>query len=312
MKKRYCISIVCAVVLFLFIGLATAKNRVIIVPFFKNCNKSTPIQTYSNSIGMTFNLISAGSFTMGSPDTEPAGPWPHEQPEHQVALTKAFWMQTTEVTQGQWDVVMGAGSNPSQFSSCGMNCPVEQVSWSDAQNFINALNALENRAGCDTLPNACYRLPTEAEWEYAARATTTTAWAYAVNYDTSDVPGQVTGDDFNSNLDRIGWYAYNNTDPYGNGTKPVAQKQANKWGLYDMAGNVFEWCQDWYDSTYYSVSPSIDPQGPASGSERIVRGGSWNGQANGARSAARGRIRPDFRNNDLGFRIVLPLQLPTE
>lgn len=160
------------------------------------------------------------------------------------------------------------------------------------------------------LPNCNgYRLPTEAEWEYAARATTTTSWAYAESYDDSLVPGQVTSTGFNSNLEAIGWYYWNNTlsGGYAYGTKPVAKKQANKWGLYDMAGNVREWCQDWYDSEYYDSTSGTDPQGPGTAPDpefRVIRGGSWFGNAGGVRSADRSRNAPLVRG--LGFRLVLP------
>jgi formylglycine-generating enzyme required for sulfatase activity len=185
-----------------------------------------------------FALILAGTFQMGSTNGNS-----DERPVHTVNITKAFYMQKTEVTQGQWRAVMG--TNPSWFSDCGDTCPVEQVSWNDIQGFLTALNAMD--------PGKNYRLPTEAEWEYAARAGTT-----------GDYGG--TGV-----LDQMGWYSDNS----GSQTHPVAQKQPNHWGLYDMHGNVWEWVQDWYSATYYSVSPTNDPQGPATGTSRVLRGGSW-------------------------------------
>ncbi len=289
-------------------------------------------QSYTNSNNMTFNLIPAGSFTMGSPDDEPGGPYSVEQPEHQVTLSKSFYMQTTEVTQKQWQDIIG--NNPAT-SNTGDDYPLETVNWFEAAYYANALSTTEGRSkcyaltGCSPIPgndmectdvainSGCtgYRLPTEAEWEYAARATTTTAWAYAVSYDSSADPGQVTGNGFNSNLHTMGWYEFNNEGGdlsrtaagYLSGTKLVAKKQANKWGLYDMAGNVWEWCQDWYASDYYSdpVSAS-DPQGPDTGSDRVIRGGSWHISAGLARSAYRFRFTPGSRYGDLGFRLVLP------
>ncbi|KPA17999.1 Sulphatase-modifying factor domain protein, partial [Candidatus Magnetomorum sp. HK-1] len=185
-------------------------------------NESTQLETFTNSIGMTFVRIPAGTFIMGSPEDE-LGRWSDEV-LHQVTLTQDFYMQTTEVTQGQWKAIMG--NNPSYFSNCGDNCPVEYVSWNDAQEFIQKLNQKEG----DT-----YRLPTEAEWEYAARAGSTTALAN----------GNLVEKDCNLdvNLNAMGWYCGNSNSE----THQVAQKQANAWGLYDMHGNVWEWCNDWYD-----------------------------------------------------------------
>ncbi|HHL33604.1 MAG TPA: formylglycine-generating enzyme family protein [Desulfobulbaceae bacterium] len=353
MKKgqRYSAFPLCAGVLLLLSGYATAADRVVVIPLGGTVGNATAAdvvkgktfsskaagkgvtgtlvlpptaQTYTNSIGMTFNLIPAGIFTMGSPDDEPGGPYTDEQPEHQVTLSKSFYMQTSEVTQKQWQDVIG---NTPAASNIGDNYPVETVNWFEAAYFANTLSAAEGRSACYTLTGCSpipgndmectgvtinpgctgYRLPTEAQWEYAARATTTTAWAYAVNYDTSADPGQITGAGFNSNLDSMGWYYFNKTTQYGDGTKPVARKQANKWGLYDMAGNVWEWCQDWYDSGYYSDTASgTDPQGPDTGTDRVIRGGCWDGYAEGARAAIRTRLSPGDRGDVLGFRLSLP------
>ncbi|MFC1859131.1 formylglycine-generating enzyme family protein, partial [Thermodesulfobacteriota bacterium] len=233
--------------------------------------------TFTNSLGMAFKLISAGAFTMGSPLDEPGRQ--SDELQHQVTLTQSFYMQTTEVTQGQWQAVMG--NNPSHFANCGDNCPVEYVSWEDVHLFIAELN---NRG------EGTYRLPTEAEWEYAARAGSTTAFA------NGDITETDCGHD--PNLDAMGWYC-------GNGasiTHLFAQKQLNAWGLYDMHGNVWEWCQDWY-GTYPSGS-MVDPQGPSNGSHRVARGGSWYHSAGYCRSAIRGLISPGERYYFLGFRLV--------
>ena len=189
-------------------------------------------------------------------------------------------MQTTEVTQGQWKAV--TGSNPSHFKNCGDHCPVEMVSWNDVQEFIKKLN---QREGSGT-----YRLPTEAEWEYAARAGTTTAFA------NGDIT--VTYCSYDSNLDTVGWYCYNSS----NTTHPVAQKDPNAWGLYDMHGIVWEWCQDWYGN--YSSSSEINPTGPSGGSALVRRGGSWSSSARYCRSAFRGNYFPDDRYTNLGFRLL--------
>jgi formylglycine-generating enzyme required for sulfatase activity len=236
-----------------------------------------PAPDLTNTIGMTFVYIEPGSYTMGSPSTESGRG--SDETQHQVTLTKGYYMQTTEVTQGQWKAVMG--SNPSYFGSCGDDCPVEDVSWTEAQAFITALNEKEQTNK--------YRLPTEAEWEYAARAGSTTAFA---NGGISE-----TGCDLDANLDAMGWYCGNANIK----THPVAQKVANAWGLYDMHGNVREWCNDWYGS--YPANDVTDPGGAAEGSSRVLRGGSWNNLAQYCRSAERLTSSPGYRINTLGLRL---------
>lgn len=218
---------------------------------------------YTNTLGMTFNLLPAGTFTMGSPESE-LGRISSEGPQHLVTLSQHFYVQTTEVTQGQWKTAMG--SNPSYFSSCGDNCPVDHVSWEDVQTFITVLNQLGE---------GVYRLPTEAEWEYAARAGSITAFAN----------GKITQQyGIDPNLNLMGWY-WNNDYLLVKTTHPVASKQANDWGLYDMHGNVWEWVQDWQD--LYGGSAITDPQGPASGMSRVLRGGSWAFEPGHCRAATR-------------------------
>ena len=198
-----------------------------------------------------------------------------ESPRHTVTIS-AFKMSAYEITQGQYEEVRGG--NPSSFKECGSNCPVENVNWDYVQNFIEELNSLTGKN---------YRLPTEAEWEYAARAGTTTKW--------------YCGDD-PSCVDDIAWW-------FGNAelkTHPVGQKQANAMGLYDMIGNVKEWCSDWYDSDYYDISPSTDPQGPASTSVRVDRGGGSNSVARSCRSTHRRYGYPSYGTSSLGFRLCLP------
>ncbi len=274
-------------------------------------------QIYTNSIDMQFRLIPAGSFIMGSPDgtgdTTHRPVWPEEpfrsgnELQHIVILTKPFYMQTTEVTQGQWQQIMG--SNPSNFSECGQDCPVEQVSWFDAQNFIDALNAKEGRSLCNTIPNNCYSLPTEAQWEYAARAGTVTAFY------SGDITFQIC--EVDPNLNSVSWYCGNSGVTYNGcydwsgqggpacaGTHPVAQKEPNNWGLYDMSGNVNEWCDDWYAS--YPDSPIKDPEGPMSGTQRILRGGGLLGGAVTSRLARRVTNDPSSKILSVGFRIALP------
>ncbi len=252
-----------------------------------------------NSLGMKFVYIPPGSFMMGSPSGESGRDGDEKQ--HRVSLTRGYYMQTTEVTQGQWKRVMG--SNPSHFKNCGSNCPVENVSWEDCQKFIRKLNGSEGTRK--------YRLPTEAEWEYAARAGTSTA-IY-----TGDL--KIIGKNNGPALDPIAWYGGNSCVDYSDGydcsgwdekqfscgkcgTHPVAGKKPNSFGLYDMIGNVWEWCQDWKGD--YPSGSVTDPTGPSSGSRRVVRGGGWNSHARLCRSANRNRFTPGYRFNALGFRLA--------
>jgi len=236
-------------------------------------------RAFSNAVGMKFVLMPVGTFTMGSPPYEQERD--SDERPHLVTLSKAFYMQTTEVTQDQWKKVMG--KNPSHFQNCGDNCPLEMVSWNDAQRFIGKLNHIEDTDK--------YRLPTEAEWEYACRAGTTTAF--------------YTGDCIS-----VKQANYNGQQPYKNCPKGNYRKSPavigafppNKWGLYLMHGNVWEWCQDWYGD--YPSQPVTDPEGPCSGDARILRGGSWFSPARDLRSACRGRYDPGLRDDDIGFRLV--------
>ena len=230
--------------------------------------------TQANTIGMEFVEIPAGSFTMGSPRDED-GRFEGEGPQREVTLSQGFGMGKYEVTQGQWEAVMG--SNPSHFSNCGARCPVDHVSWDDVQNFIVELNQREAGSGY------AYRLPTEAEWEYAARAGTSGARYGA--------------------LDEIAWYS-ENSDSLARvgGPRRVGQKQANAWGLHDMLGNVWEWTGDRFGD--YRSGAVTDPTGPESGSYRVYRGGSWFTGARNARSAYRNGNAPGRRNISIGFRLV--------
>jgi len=236
--------------------------------------------------GAAYRYIPAGSFTMGSPPEE-AGRNPDED-QHQVTITRACWMAETEVTQGQWQAVMG--SNPSRHSNCGASCPVEQVSWVEVIDYANRLSRKAGLEECYQISGASvtfkgmgctgYRLPTEAEWEYAARAGGSQAWAG------SDDP------------DAVAWIGANSDGT----TQPVGGKQANAWGLRDMSGNVREWCWDWYAS--YPSGSATDPTGPPGGSLRVTRGGSFGGKAAATRSAARSWQDPDDRLAAAGFRLV--------
>ena len=226
--------------------------------------------------------IEPGTFTMGSPENE-LGRRGHEK-QHQVTLTKRFYLGKYPVTQKEYQAVMGR--NPSFYK--GDNLPVEQVSWDDAKRFCSELNYLKR----DELP-AGYRfdLPTEAQWEYACRAGTTTALNNGLNL--------TSAKNRCPHLDEVAWYEENS----GIKTHPVGQKKPNTWGLYDMHGNVDEWCNDWYAD--YPSSAVTDPTGPASGSCRVIRGGSWDGYARYCRSAFRSNIDPTIRNDGVGFRVAL-------
>ncbi|MCH1494358.1 MAG: formylglycine-generating enzyme family protein [Rubripirellula sp.] len=223
-----------------------------------------------NSIGMQLKRIPAGSFTMGSENGAN-----NEKPAHKVTLTKPFMLGVHEVTQEQYQRVMG--SNPSKFK--GSQYPVEQVYWGDAIEFCRKLSALpaERSAG------RVYRLPTEAQWEYAFRAGSTAEYGF--------------GDDA-SDLGQYAWFRDNS----GQHTHPVGQKQPNAWGLYDMQGNVSELCNDWSGS--YPSSSVTDPKGPGSGSVRVTRGSGWGNDASRCRSAFRGGIKQSYRVNSVGFRVV--------
>jgi len=233
--------------------------------------------------------IPAGTFVMGSPNDE-EGRDDVEGPQTTVTITKPFWQGKTEVTQSQWRAVMG--NTPSSFK--GDDLPVEQVSWNDAVVFCEKLNEM-NR---DTLPVGYhYTLPTEAQWEYACRAGTT------IRFYHGDDPGYIE-------LEKYAWYRNNSSGK----THPVGEKLPNGWGLYDMHGNVYEWCLDWYDD-YIGGSVS-DPQGPQSGpsstnSTRVNRGGGWFDAARYCRSSFRGRNWPGSTYIHLGFRVALS-SVPSE
>jgi formylglycine-generating enzyme required for sulfatase activity len=254
-----------------------------------------PLEVRTKQTGIVLRLIPAGTFTIGSPASE-AWRWSDEGPQHQVTLTKAFYCSKFEVTQGQWEAVMG--ENPSYFKSADLDAPVEQVSWEECQTFLAMLCQKED------VPELTYRLLTEAEWEYACRAGTTTTYYWGDSdywSDRDSVLGQYAWD-YHSSFDR---------------THVVGQKNPNAFGLHDMSGNVWEWCKDWYGWGYYSVSPGTDPLGPASGDLRVVRGGgfdgvfwddigahTWISGGRLCRSAIRVRRWDSSSSWDLGLRLV--------
>ena len=230
----------------------------------------TPPTAASNPFDEShFVRLEAGTFMMGSdaPDA-----YPDEQPVRKVTITQPFYIGKTEVTRGHWAAVMG--SDPGSFG--GDLHPVDGISWNDIQEFLTKLNAL---AEC----NACYRLPTEAEWEYAARAGTSSMYSF--------------GDD-TDRLANHAWFSGNAEFS----THPVAQKEPNAWGLYDMHGNVYEWVQDRYAA--YENNPVTDPTGPSEGETYVIRGGSWTDGAREQRLTYRDYYAPDHRHNFFGFRLV--------
>jgi formylglycine-generating enzyme required for sulfatase activity len=233
----------------------------------QNPGSSQLASPITNSLGMQLVLIPAGTFQMGSTNEADA-----ERPVHTVRISKPFYLGIHEVTQGQWEAVMG--NNPSLFKG-DANRPVESVSWGEVLKFIDQLNARES--------GTKYRLPTEAEWEYAARAGSATAYSF--------------GDD-SSQLGKYAWFGGNADGT----THPVGKLRPNAWGLYDMHGNVWEWVQDWYGK--YTAETVTDPQGPAWGSDRVIRGGSWLHDAGACRSACRFDVAPGYRSDRHGFRLL--------
>jgi len=278
--------IVCLLLLCLAGREATADPPLAVAPFDGRQAKAhqetwadqlgVPVHT-TNSLGMKLNLIPPGEFTMGSPASE-TGRLDTET-EHLVKITKPFYLSEHEVTQEQYERVMG--KNPSFYK--GTNKPVEEVSWDDAADFCRKLSDQEGDQ---------YRLPTEAEWEYACRAGTTTKYGF-------------DDDDDVSLLGEYAWY----WDSSKLTTHSVGELKPNPWGLHDMHGNVWEWCQDWY-GPYGSEKVVSDPKGPASSDFRVLRGGAFTYQPGSIRAAHRNYIQPDGRNYSIGFRLARTYQAP--
>lgn len=257
-----------------------------------------PMPCLTNSVGMEMTLLPAGVFWMGSPPGEP-GRHPDEHPRHRVRLSQPFLISNTPVTQQQWMQVMRY--NPSSFREGGHGAdrvrgmdtqpfPVERVSWFDAEAFCQALSTLPQEAEAGRI----YRLPTEAEWEYACRAGTSTMFHFGKDL-SSD----------RANLDGTNPEGAAAVGIYLGRTCPVRQYPSNAFNLHDMHGQVWEWCADWFTEDYYEHSPEVDPVGPEESTRRALRGGGWYFGARTARSAYRYRYEPEARHHDFGLRVVL-------
>ncbi|MBO7392297.1 MAG: formylglycine-generating enzyme family protein, partial [Verrucomicrobia bacterium] len=247
---------------------------------------STPL---SDGLDLDMNWVYPGTFLMGSPEDELGRSTAEVQ--HQVTLTRGYWLGKYEVTQAQYVAVTGK-NNPSWFHGDDER-PVERVSWEEAMEFCAILTERDREAG--RLPQGYeYRLPTEAQWEYACRAGTTTAFNNGTNIETEE---QIYG--ACPNLDPLGWYSYNSE----NTTHPAGEKQPNAWGFYDMHGNVEEWCLDWFDS--YPDEAVTNPAGPETGAFRVIRGGSYSAETLRCRSASRSSNYATDHSNTTGFRVAL-------
>jgi len=238
-----------------------------------------PWRVRDTATQMEMLLVPPGTFTMGCTASNQYGCYSDENPTHSVTLTQAFYLGRYEVTQGQWVATMG--SNPSYFQgqSDSASRPVEQVSWNTIQGFLSATGM---------------RLPSEAEWEYAYRAGTTTAF--------HSMPGYPNGTNDDNQAGTIAWYYYNTCTVDGCGTRAVGGKAANALGLHDMAGNVWEWVNDWYEG--YSSGAQTNPLGPVSGNYRVLRGGSWSDSSNYVRSSYRNYSAPGVTYDNVGFRVA--------
>ncbi len=243
--------------------------------------EKTQPSAFTNSLGMKFVWIAPGSFKMGSAKSEKERK--DDEYQHTVTLTKGFYMGIYTVTQEEWTAIMG--KNPSKFTD-GKNLPVEQVSWSECQEFIKKLQEKEKKS---------YRLPTEAEWEYACRAGTTTPFSFGET---------LSAEQANYNGKYV--YGEGKTGTYREKTMPVGSFPPNAWGLFDMHGNVWQWCEDWYDEQF-TKKDSTDPLS-TTGEVRSIRGGSWIDNPRECRSAFRGGCKPTLKHSLIGLRLCLNME----
>jgi len=268
-------------------------------------DSASPCPDAMSAQGIHLTRICAGTFEMGCTSGQ-SNCQPEESPAHLVTLSRDFWLGSTEVTQGQWQALIN--NNPASNSACGSECPVEQINWFEAVSLANAVSAAEGLTECYSLsdcsgtvgaglscasievnapqgsPYDCegYRLPTEAEWEFAARGGTDLLYA---------------GSD---SVDEVGWHDENS----GASSHPVSEKNANSAGLWDMSGNVWEWTWDWYDPTYYTPEPATDPLGANSAEMRSYRGGAWYAPKEFLRVSVRNHSHPDSTSNGHGVRLA--------
>lgn len=299
-KIIYAQILVIVAVLFVYVS-----YDIVLFDFFgknaDNINVAASERAVTNKLGMTFIYIPAGQFLMGSPKDEMGRDWNEQL--HSVIISKGFYIQESEVTQGQWKKLVGF--NPSSFTDCGENCPVDTVSWEQCIEFIRVLNDWEGTTK--------YRLPTEAEWEYACRAGSITAFS------NGDITQEFCAP-IEPALDETSWYCGNSgykNPPDVLRPHPVKTKKSNRWGIYDMHGNVQEWCMDscgwkssWFGRTGAITSTYkdniVDPISKE-GDRRIIRGGGWHQPPKYCRSANRSFYKPVAKRNSLGFRIVREL-----
>ena len=254
-------------------GLALALLFFSITIYGQNNNAAQDSAILSIADGMV--PVDMGTFTMGCTPEQGKDCTRWEKPDH-VVMVAGFYISRYDVTQTQWDAVMGKDNDRSKHKNCP-DCPVDNVSWNDAMDFISRLNELTGRK---------YRLPTEAEWEFAARGgTQSMGYKYAGSKD----PDEVEWNDGNSH----------------DTTHPVGKKLPNELGLYDMNGNVWQWCSDWFDEKYYATMPADNPKGPDHGTERVIRGGSWVNFARVCRPTYRIGTLPDKRFSNDGFRLAM-------
>lgn len=249
-----------------------ADRETEVTAVFETAAKASQENLREQSTGMEFVFVKGGCFQMG--DTFRDGD-AEEKPVHNVCVGD-FYLGVHEVSQGQWEAVMG--SNPSRFRECGASCPVERVSWNDVQEFVRKLRETTGTA---------FRLPTEAEWEYAARSgSKNEKWS---------------GTNSEAEVAQYAWFVKNSARK----SHPVGQLKPNGLGLFDISGNVWEWCQDWYHEKYYASSPKYNPKGPDSGTARIVRGGAWDNAVRLLRTANRNWFDPGYRYSNIGLRLVI-------
>lgn len=267
--NKWCEHPACDLKMFMLICCITLAYF-LLSPTLRAEKKLPPTMTLDlgKDVKMEFVLIPAGSFTMGSDKSRD-----NEKPAHKVTITNPFYLGKYEVTQPQYEVIMGM--NPSGFKN--PKNPVEKVTWYMAVEFCEKLSKKTGKT--------C-RLPTEAEWEYACRAGSDTKYCFG---------------EFSKPLKEYAWFKKNAAGK----THEVGQKKPNDWGLYDMYGNAWEWCQDWYDQTFYANSPEKDPKGPETGKWRVLRGGSWYEPDSALKSSTRARIKPKVTDTNYGFRVCV-------